>query len=132
MAPWQAAAGAALLIPSGPRGENHLFIVLNDPRPFPGYGAIPCIVLVNVSTVREGAEIDPTCIFEPGCHPFVKQKSFAVYRSARVEPAARVAKLARQGLFKPQPALGPPHIGRLQAGLKASPFTRRELKQLDL
>ncbi len=132
MASWQAAAGATLLIPSGPGGENHLFVVLNEPKPFSGYGARPCVVLVNLSTVREGAEHDPTCLLERGCHPFVKQRSFVVYRSARLEPAAHVEQLVKQGFFKPQPAVNEGMLALVKVGLRSSPFTKREFKQLDL
>lgn len=132
MAPWQAIAGATLLIPSGPGGEKHLFVVLNDPKPFPGYGARPCVVLVNVSTFKLGAERDATCILEAGCHPFVNQKSFVVYRSARVEPLAQVAQLVKQSFFKPQPPIDKALLKRIKTGLKSSAFTKREFKQFDI
>lgn len=132
MAPWQAIAGAMLLIPSGPGGENHLFVLLNDPKPFPGYGARPCVVLVNVSTVREGAAHDPTCVLEAGCHPFVKQKSYVVYRSARIEPVARVVQLLKQGFFKPQPSIDEGLLALIKIGLRSSAFTKREFKQFDV
>lgn len=132
MAPWQAVAGATLLIPSGPRGENHLFVVLNDPKPFPDYGARPCVVLVNLTTARKGAELDDTCLLEPGSHPFVKQQSFVLYRAARVEQKARLEQLIKQGLFKPHQPLDPGVLAVVKAGLKASPFTKREFKQFDI
>lgn len=131
MTAWQATAGATLLMPSGPQGD-HLHVVLNDPKPFPGYGANPCVVLVSVSTVREGAEYDATCILEAGCHPFVKQRSFVVYRSARIEPLPRVAQLVRQGFFKPHSAVDAALLDRIRAGLRSSAFTKREFKGLDI
>jgi hypothetical protein len=130
--PWQAVAGATLLIPSGPHSENHLYVVLNDPKPFPGYGASPCVVLVNVSTVREGAECDDTCILEPGCHRFIRQKSFVVYRAARIEPESRVAKLVKQGFFRPHEAVDAELLGRIKSGIASSPFTKREFKVLQI
>lgn len=132
MGSWQAVAGATVLIPSGPRGENHLFIVLNDPKPFAGYGGAACVVLVNVTTLREGAERDDTCVLEAGCHPFVKQRSFVLYRSARLEPQSRVEKLVKQGFFKPHHPVDEALLGQVRAGLKTSPFTKREFKGLDL
>lgn len=131
MSAWQAHAGATLLMPSGPQGD-HLHIVLNDPKLFPGYGANPCLVLVNVSTVRDGAECDATCILEAGCHPFVKQESFIVYRSARIEPLAHVARLVKQGFFKPHPAVDAALLARIRTGLRSSAFTKREFKGLDI
>ena len=67
MAAWQPSAGATLLIPSG--AGKHLFVVLNHPVPFAGYGSQPCVVLVNVSTVREHIPQDATCTLPAGCHP---------------------------------------------------------------
>lgn len=132
MAPWQAVAGATLLIPSGPRGENHLYVVLNDPTPFPGCGMHPCVVLVNVSTVRDGKDHDPTCILDTGSHPFVKERSFVVYRSARIEPLPHVIKLVKQGFFRPHQALEEALLARIRKGLVASPFAKREFKQLGI
>ena len=99
MAAWQPMAGATRLIPSGADGD-HLYVVLNDPKPFPGYGSHPCVVLVNVSTVRQGGKHDDTCVLGAGCHPFVKQDSYVVYRSARIERVQHVQRLVQQGLFK--------------------------------
>jgi len=130
--PWHAVAGATLLIPSGPRGENHLFVLLNDPKVFAGYGGRPCVVLVNLSTAREGGELDDTCLLEPGSHPFVRQKSFVLYRAARLEPKAHLDQLVKQGFFKPHQPLDPGILAVVKAGLMTSPFTKREFKQLDL
>jgi hypothetical protein len=51
MAAWQPSAGSTLLIPSG--AGKHLFVVLNDPVVLQGYGQQGCVVLVNISTVRQ-------------------------------------------------------------------------------
>lgn len=93
----------------------------------------PCLVLVNVTTVRDGAECDATCILEAGCHPFVKQESFTVYRSARIEPLAHVARLVKQGFFKPHhSAVDAALLARIRTGLRSSAFTKREFKGLDI
>ncbi len=131
MAAWQATAGATLLMPSGADGD-HLYVVLNDPKAFPGYGSQPCVVLVNVSTLRQGMGHDRTCVLDAGCHPFVKQDSYVVYRSARVERAAHVQRLVQQGLFKPHTPIDDGLLAVVKIGLRSSPFTTREFKSLSI
>ena len=77
MPKWQAVAGATLLVPSGPTGK-HLFIVLCDPVVLPGYGPQSCVLMASVSTVRTEIPYDETCVLEPGCHPFITQRSYVV------------------------------------------------------
>ena len=131
MALWQPIAGATLLMPSGPDGD-HLYVVLNDPKPFPGYGPHPCIVLVNVSTVRDGAKHDETCVLDAGSHPFIKEESYLVYRSTRIEQVSHVTRLVHQGLFKPRTPLAEGLLALIKIGLKSSPFTTREFKNLSI
>jgi hypothetical protein len=128
---WQPQAAATLLMPSGPEGD-HLFVVLCDPKTFPGYGPNPCVLLVNVSSIREGSHHDPTCVLEPGSHPFVKRVSFVAYRYARVEFVPHVMRLVEQGLFKPHDPMPPEILARILDGLRRSPFTKREFKQLPI
>lgn len=100
MVPWQPSAGATLLIPSGPAG-SHLFVVLCDPVVFPGYGSRACVVLVNLSSVRPGIHHDPTCVLQPGCHPFVETESYVRYRDARIYGIVELIERVGQGLFVP-------------------------------
>jgi hypothetical protein len=130
MSAWQPKAGEALLMPSG--AGDHLFVILNDPTPFTGYGSKPHVVLVNLSTVHEGIPYDATCVLEPGCHPFVKRRSFAYFGRARVEPSDHVQTLVSQGYFKPLPAMPAGELERMLAGLRISPFTKRAVKLLGL
>lgn len=129
MAAWQAVAGATLLMPTGPTGD-HLHVVLNDPKQFPGYGSHLSIVLVSVSTVRTGIPYDDTCVLSPGCHAFVKDKSYVVYRRARIEQVLHVAQLVERGLFKPHSPFTPQLLTLIAVGLKSSPFATREFRNL--
>ena len=124
--------GATLLMPSGPDGD-HLFVVLNDPKAFPGYGANPHVLLVNLSTVpRAGVHHDSTCVLQPGCHPFVTAASYVVYKSARVESEPHVLGLVGQGIFRPHQPMPAGIVARIKAGLATSPFTKREFKGLPI
>ena len=128
MAQWQLCAGATLLIPSGNAG-GHLHIVLNDPRPFDGYGQHPCVLLVNLSSVREGVPHDATCVLEAGAHVFVQQRSFVFYRYARIEQGAHILRLVDQGVFRPHEPMSSEILQKIKAGLFDSPHTKREFKR---
>ena len=130
MAAWQPSAGATLLIPSG--AGKHLFVVLNDPVPFPGYGSQPCVVLVNVSTVRKGIPYDTTCALRAGGHPFVVAESYVRYQDARIYRADELAARVAQGLFSPHEPVAQEWLPAIRAGLKVSPRTNRELKSLPI
>ena len=131
MVGWQLQQGATLLMPSGPDGD-HLFVVLNNPKVFPDYGSNPQVLLVNLSTVRQGVHFDATCVLQPGCHPFVKVESYVVYRSARLEPEAHLLGLVQKGLFRPHDPMPAAIVGAIRSGLIASPFTKREFKGLPI
>lgn len=131
MPDWQPHEGATLLMPSGSQGD-HLFVVLNDPKTFPGYGPHPCVVLVNLSTVQPDTQHDPTCLLQPGCHRFAKKESYVRYRSARIETVTQLSLGVRQGLFKPHDTFSGELLASIQNGLKASPFAKREFKLLVL
>ena len=131
MAAWRAREGETLLMPSGVHGD-HLFIILNDSKKFSGYGPNPCVALVNLSTVRQGTRYDATCVLQAGCHSFVKGDSYVVYRSARIESGMHLQRLVQQGVFKPHEPMPAAIVTNIKAGLKASPFTTREFKQLPI
>ena len=129
---WQLQQGATLLMPSGP-DEDHLFVVLNDSKVFPGYGANAHVLLVNLSTVpRTGVHYDPTCVLQPGCHPFVTAASYVVYRSARIDPEAHVLGMVEKGIFRPHQPMPAEIVATIRAGLTTSPFTKREFKGLPI
>ena len=131
MAVWQPSAGATLLIPSGPTG-NHLFVVLCDPTRLPGYGPRPCVVLVSVSSVRQGLPHDPTCVLQPGCHPFVQNPSYVRYRDARIDRADDLVERVAQRVFVPHDPMPQAQFASIRAGLRVSPFVKREIKLLPI
>ncbi len=128
MAQWQLCAGATLLMPSGNEGD-HLYVVLNDPRAFEGRGQQFWVVLVNLSSVREGVAHDATCVLDAGDHVFVKRPSFVFYRNARVEPQNHVLRLVEQGVFNPHVPVSAELLQRIKTGLFDSPHTKREFKR---
>jgi hypothetical protein len=131
MAEWQASAGATLLVPSGPEGK-HLFVVLCDPVVLQGYGPNPCVVMVNLSTVRPGIPYDSTCVLKAGEHPFVTQDSYVVYGAMRVDRVSDLAQRVAQGYFTAHEPMPAQVLARIQAGRTVSPRTTREFKLLPI
>lgn len=120
-------AGDTLLMPSGPEGD-HLFVVLCDPQPFPGYGPNHCVVLVGLSSVREGVPHDDACVLPGGCHPFVRHPSFMNYRHARVERVEHLYNGVAGGVFVRKDPFSAEWLERMRRGVLASRFVRRELR----
>lgn len=125
---WRLCAGATLLMPSGNQG-NHLYVALNDPCPFENYGPHPSVILVNLSSIRDGLPYDQTCVPQAGTHPFIKRDSFVSYRNARIELASHVAQLVERGVFVAHQPVSEVVLRVVKAGLYQSPFTKREFKQ---
>ena len=65
-----------------------------------------------------------------GCHPFVLRDSYVVYRYARIEQETHLITLVQQGLFRPHDPMPAAVFFKIRIGLAASPFTKREFKQL--
>ncbi len=128
MAAWVAHAGAALLVPSGPYGD-HLFVILNQPAAFEGYG-LRAVVLVNFSTIRTGLAFDNACIVEPAEHPFVRVRSHVYYRGARIEQARHVEECVASGVYRLHQPVSKNLLARIKAGVQVSRMVAREIRGL--
>ena len=104
-------------------GEDHLWLVINDPSAHAGLALI-----VNVSTLRPNAET--TCLLRQGEHPFITHDSYARYGSARSANAADLAEAVKKGLLKPHQAASKAFLEKVRAGAKASPLLAGELRAL--
>lgn len=60
---------------------------------------------------------------EPGEHRFIRQPSYAAYRLAMVEPAAKLARMVDGWTYRPHDDLSEVLLERLRAGVLRSPFT---------
>ncbi|RQS22451.1 hypothetical protein DIE00_34115 [Burkholderia sp. Bp8989] len=130
---WKAHAGAAFLAPSGPNNYLHLFVILNDPIPFPNRGSQPCVCVVNFSTPPKALPYDQTCVFRANCHPFIKHDSFVYYRMARDLFARDVEANIASGIWTLQPPdFSAVDVQTLTQGLFNSPHTPRDLKSLKI
>ena len=112
---------ATLLIPSGPKEDQdrkHLFILLTDPQD--DEAGKKCVLMVSLSSVRQGVPHDPTCILYAGDHPFVKHDSYVLYQKARLEEADKVLRGVKSGLLVPQDPMDGAVFARICKGLEES------------
>lgn len=134
---WTAHAGAAFLAPSGTGTFNHLFVVLNDPIPFPNRGSQPCVCLVNFSTVPSNPKVpyDTTYIVPANsqAHPFLHADSYVYYGRAREEFAKDVEANVANGIYiaKP-PDFDAGMVHQIIVGLRNSRFTPRNISALPI
>ncbi|MCC2626032.1 MAG: hypothetical protein K0R14_1905 [Burkholderiales bacterium] len=118
---------ATLLIPSSPnnlKDTKHLFIILTDPA----QTRQSEVLLVNVSTIRNGIIFDEACIIEPGEHPFIKNRSFIFYRHARLEESKNLIRKVKSGEFIAHEAISDILYNKIAAGLLKSKFLASKFK----
>lgn len=136
MAAWVPLAGATLHMPSGPLtgSGRHLFVVLNSPRNFDNYGPALCVALVNLSSVpsSENVKYDTTCVLPAGCHPSIISNSYVYYKGTRLEQLRDVQARLLDGLYIPGEPVAQTLLQKIRDGLIASPFTKREFKQIGI
>ena len=87
------------------------------------------MILVNLSSIRDGFPYDKTCVLSPGAHPFIKRDSFVFYKNARIELESHVLKLVGQGFFAAHQPVSAAILQAVKDGLYQSPFTKREFKR---
>ncbi|WP_321845816.1 hypothetical protein [Paraburkholderia bannensis] len=132
-AAWTLHAGAAFLAPSGPGNYQHLFVVLNDPMPFPQKGSQDCVCVVNFSTPPKSIPYDTTCVFLANSHPFIQHDSYVYYARAQELFANDVATHIANGTYKAfPPDFSLAQLQLLKDGLQKSPKTPKHIKSLPI
>jgi len=106
-----------VMIPTGP-GE-HLFVITTDACPQDKH------ILVNLTSVKPGRNIDSTCIVHPGEHPFVDQESYILYRSAQLLAAQKIGRMVDGWVYRTGQPATEALTDRILAGFGASRFTPR-------
>lgn len=120
---------ATLLIPSGPQGDldrKHLFILMTDPYQNDANSA-RFILMVSLSTIRNGVPYDPTCILHSGDHPFIKHDSYVVYQKARLECADKILRGVKSGQLTPYDPVDKNVFARISKGIQESRLTSPKL-----
>ena len=110
-----------------PRPRNnslkHLFVALTEPVSVAGYPS-PGVLLVNLSSIYEGRDVDGACVLEPGDHSRITRPSYAVYRLARIDRVDALVEDIESGHIEVLEPVVPHVLDRICAGLEASPNTR--------
>lgn len=115
MTPYVPYKTAAYLAPANE--INHLFAVMND----------PCdqhqVLVLNVTSIKEGKYHDPACEINVGDHPFIKHPSYILYRLAETTRSARVGKMVDLKYYIPREDWDGGVFARIAAGIRASDDT---------
>lgn len=117
-----------LLVPSGPESDpnrKHLFILLTDPAD--NGSGVKAVLMVSLSSTKQGLPYDASCVLYPGDHPFVKRESFVLYKNARIEEAEKMLRGVKSGKLVPQDPMDPAVFARICKGLEESRLTSPNL-----
>lgn len=116
------------MIPSGP--NEHLFTVALGPLVMESYGSQPQVVLVNFTSVKPGAPIDPACIVEAGQHSFLTHDSYIAYRYAEIRPVFDVEKMVSDQVWRPAASCNNDLLQRIVDGFSASERVKRFIRDV--
>ena len=111
---------ATVLVASGPDHDpdrKHLFVLLTH-----GLGEQEEVLLVSLSSIVNGVPHDPSCVLQPGDHPFVKRPTSIRYDKPRYLPRKSLLAAVKQGVFVPHDPVSDQLYDRICAGLLASAF----------
>lgn|SRR5690554_2074173 len=115
-----------LLILTGP--VDHLHIVMNDPVYWPERGA-EMVLIVNISSIKEGIYHDPSCVLQPGCHPFVRVPSWTRYKDALISDAGRLGEKVDEGECRPMDPVSWGVYEAVRAGFDVSRHVTGSIKR---
>lgn len=124
--PYVPALGHALLISSGTVADPdkmHLFVIVSDKCPLNTH------MLVSISRIKEGVYHDPSCVIEPGEHPFITERSFVAYHMARTLPSANLTKCVDGWVYRQKEDISPDLLKRIQDGILKSPEIPRGMRR---
>lgn len=85
-----------ILIPA--YSTPHLHFVCNDPVFYPNKGK-ECVLLVNISSIKQNIPYDNACILNMGDHPFITKPSFVYYRMAEIYSIAGIQQQIAEGNY---------------------------------
>ncbi|MNJ60524.1 hypothetical protein D3C77_562640 [compost metagenome] len=78
------------------------------------------VLVVNFSTVQQGAYHDPACIVQAGCHPFITHESYVLYRGATVLRVPRLDAKILTGEVRPDVPVSRVVYDQVRAGFDVS------------
>lgn len=124
---------AVLLVPSPSAtslyGQKHPYIVITDACDVEEYAA-QSVLMVSVSSVKEGQLYDPTCVLEPGCSSAITKLSAVQYGIWKFVPSTHVDDCIKNGVYIVASDLSPELTNKVSAGIYRSQFTPPWVKQV--
>lgn len=106
-----------ILIPTGP--VKHLHFVCSDPVFYPQYTK-ECVLVVNITSIKEGLEHDASCLLDVGDHPFITHPSYVYYRKADIYGADNLTRNIADGSFDVHDVCGEATFKRILEGFTIS------------
>lgn len=116
---------AALLVPSGTYHDpsrKHLHVVCSMPD------ATGNVVIVSITTYTNDL-CDQTCVLQAHEHPWLRHKSFVLYRKAEIISAVALQARIDSGEVAERDDVNPQTFLRIKNGLCNSPQTKRKVKR---
>lgn len=113
-----------VLVPSGPSHNPdglHLFVVCNDPCEHDRHLIVPISTFTN-------ALCDQTCLLEAHEHPFLRHRSYILYRKAQIEDRKTLLAGIELGHLIQREVLNSQSFLRVVNGVCRSPQTPRRIK----
>lgn len=101
-----------------------------DPVLIDGYGPKPCVLLVSVTSVKDGSALDGSCLLGRGEHPFLEHDSYVEYRFTRLESEAHLQGRVREGTFIAKEPCSAELIRRIIQGALKSRRIPRDFKKI--
>lgn len=86
-----------ILMPTGP--VDHLHFICSD-IVFHPITSKESVLLVNVSSVKDGSDYDKTCLLNAGDHPFIKHESYVYYKKAGIFSSNNISLAVAQGDYR--------------------------------
>lgn len=114
------------MILTGP--VDHLHIVMNDPVFWPERNS-ETVLMVNISSIKEGVYHDPSCILRPNSHPFIRVPSWTYYRGAVIAIAERLDQKVDEGECRPLEPVSQEIFEAVRNGFDVSKHVTGEIKR---
>lgn len=103
--------------------SNHLRIVISDPDP--EYN----VLVVGVSSQKEGIFHDPACELNKGDHPFIKKPSYISYRHAQVLNYKKIIQAGLDKVIIMKENISESVLNSIQNGARETSFLKRDFKK---
>lgn len=117
---------AVLLVPSpsaaSAYGLKHPYVIVTSPCDLSNYPA-QSVMMVSLSSIKDGVKFDDTCVLEAGCHAAITKRSAVQYGKWSVNQVSHISGCVSAGTFIAYPPLSEALTACITAGIFKSQFT---------